>query len=320
LVKPSADERARTIVGKSLLILITSVSGLNVEELLASSKAMGMTYVIPALPEYQLTRVSTLPNISLYCKPLCPPELTPEPTIIGQEDWKGLCGGIGHTLQSFEDLKLDILAVGNNVHVYARVETSQLLKAHFTLKPGLGITELTLFWDKFNWELEHLVTLSDLIGWTPNLEKLKCRMYGGWDVPGYMLPRLQYLDIWTLDDSSVIAFLRHCPSLRRMDVKNVRAVPVETPKLTHQVLLEALKLNPELEKNIEEFIIRPTNLNVESVQHLERKCPKLRRIGDLECWDVSEAEISSLNKTMVATNSKCSLIVLSFPPSSQQVD
>jgi len=137
-----------------------------------------------------------------------------------------------------------------------------------------------------------------------------------------MFPKLKHTYIWTIHDSTVISFLRHCPTIEHfkfncLDFSHLYNVdPAQRNNtLSDWNVQYSLFLNQSLLKSLVEVSIRPASRLTEStVNFMIERCPKLLRLGDMESWDVSADTLKDLNKNLDEVNSKCVLTVLSFPP------
>lgn len=86
-------------------------------------------------------------------------------------------------------------------------------------------------------------------------------------------------------------------------------------QLTDATLAQALSANPTLLTTLVEVCISPgRDLHPCSARFLLQRAPKLKRLGDIESWRVTLAEMKQLGEEMDKANSKCILTVLSFPP------
>jgi hypothetical protein len=90
--------------------------------------------------------------------------------------------------------------------------------------------------------------------------------------------------------------------------------PTDEP-LNDRNLIRALKNNSHLLNTLREVSLRPAPLlSKTTAVFLIKRAKKLKRLGDMESWNVSTEEIKQLNEMLDETNSKCVLTVLSFPP------
>jgi hypothetical protein len=86
-------------------------------------------------------------------------------------------------------------------------------------------------------------------------------------------------------------------------------------QLNDKNVIKALKENSHLFKTLVEVSLRPAPLlSKRTAVFLIKRAKKLKRLGDMESWNVSTEEIKQLNEMLDQANSKCILTVLSFPP------
>lgn len=230
--------------------------------------------------------------------------------------WTNFEGILHTTLALFGDCQLDVYDLNeNSIVVYAHKSGEYTLRGAYEVSVTQGLTRLSIFWEDFNWDVGDITPLTDLVTEAPQLEQLETRLCGSWEGPLPVFEKLTEIRCWTLDDSTVISILRICPNLRIIDLKNVRSGEHMEEFFTDSVLLDLVTENPTLWPQVQELIIRPTDLTKESVRKLTTVCPQMTRLGDLECWDVTAEEIKELNDWLYHSRSQCSLVVLSFPPS-----
>jgi len=316
-------------IASTLESLTLTKYGLGLENLLLLAHLID-SYLSSQLPEANFRRVRTIPGQT----PLMalandvewigiPTQVEPLRTVleaeISAEVWAPLERIVTSTLAAAGDCQLDVYRdqfQPGVFEIYAHGKDEWLLCVVYKISTSLGLTELTLHWDSFSWDMAEVIQLTDIVTWAPNLARLQGRICGSWQGPRPILQSLTAIYCWILDDSTIISILRSCPNLEIIDVKNIRGVGPdwEGPFLTHPVLLEVMEQNPALCRSVREFMVRPTNLTKASVEKLAEKCPRLTRIGDLECWDVNWLEIEELNHALYHSKSQCSLVVLSFPP------
>ncbi|OXA47124.1 hypothetical protein Fcan01_18394 [Folsomia candida] len=177
------------------------------------------------------------------------------------------------------------------------------------------ITQLILFWDSFEWPIAGLPDLDELGVCLPNLVVLKARLRGKWDRAEPLFPNLRETYIWTVSDTTMLSFLRSSPKIEILNFSCLDLLGTHEEQLTDATLAQALSANPTLLTTLVEVCISPgRDLHPCSARFLLQRAPKLKRLGDIESWRVTLAEMKQLGEEMDKANSKCILTVLSFPP------
>lgn len=208
----------------------------------------------------------------------------------------------------------------NKLQILVRDTISYRLSMYMKMDSN-SITTLVLPWYTFTWRVDSLVDLDTLGNFFPNLQYLRGRVKGIWNGMGNpFLPNLEVAYVWSLNSSTGLSILANVQSLRVLEFNNTRTMPVADPSmnLNDTTLEQCLTTNATLAETIEEFTIRPTKLTVKSLRTLLEKCPKIKRIGDLEAWNIRAQEIGDFNKHLDSIRSQCILTVMNFPPTSRE--
>jgi len=231
-----------------------------------------------------------------------------------------VCNNIAHSLRVLNwgenDMVADQYRAGKDSHtLYFREVNSRHLYACLKVEQNEFVTSLDVQWRGFSMASGLLLDLHDIGFYFPHLTHLKARLDRLWNRPTPLLPRLETLHCWVFSEITLISVLKSCPSVSKLEI-NISRFSGAEPRLTDAVLAKCLEVNPTLCHTFKEFEVRPCALTVKSLDLLLKKCPNIRRIGDLESWDVSFEEMKQVNQQLERVNSSCLLTVMSFPPKS----
>lgn len=231
---------------------------------------------------------------------------------------------------SFTNAVMDLFTVNNEsgstsnsesllVFLRDNVESFKM-QLHLKMESS-NVTSLILPWYTFNWSPDSLVDLNILGTFFPSLKFLKGRIKGRWNqVDEPLLPNLQAAYVWSLNSSTALSILENVPSLKFLELNNTRTLNVynKSWKLTDSSLEKSLQENKSLAMNLETFTIRPTGLTVNALKCLVKTCPNIKRIGDLESWDITSEQITEFNAYLDSVGSQCVLTIMNFPPANPE--